>query len=201
MSTKKISLVVLLIATCLAGTAIYIMNESGNSSATTVDDSEPLEVRSLPRYGISFSYPQTYTLQEVARQEGEVTTFREGVYLYDSQALADAEAAEATEWPPSISISIYDNPALVASEDWGSGMLQYIQADQVVGELNERTVSGRPAFEYQSDGLYMSDNIVFEHEDFLIVISGEWFEEGDQLRRDMARLVSTLELQTPSPER
>ncbi len=155
-------------------------------------------VRSYPQYGIAFSYPTSYEFMVEPPLAGEVTTLLETFVMYPATEYAAVRSGiVAGEWPPAIRVAVYKDPRSVQSELTGSAAHDLLAGFSIRDDISERTVQGIAGIEFLADGLYLSDNIIFAHEGFIFHISAEWVNEDDDQRRDMAQLVSTLQLSLP----
>jgi hypothetical protein len=139
------------------------------------------------RLGFSFSIPDGFTvdnLLESAEIEAEYD-FRGQIELWST---ADHEAIQAgayeggTEYPPNVSITVYNNPERRSPQDWVEGSNRFLR----LGEYSTVMVAGQEAIAFTSDGLYRNENIVFSspHSENIVVVSyaegGEGYEQAFQ---------------------
>ena len=172
---------------------------SSQATEEAITEAPAWMIRSYPHYGLSFSYPSSYEFFSELPLEGEVTTLLETFVMYPATEYAAVRSGLVPgEWPPAIRVAVYADPR-TEPEIVGTAAADLLAGFTIVGNITERTVLGVSALEFVSDGLYRADNIILAHEGFIFHISGEWVNEDDVQRRDMAQLVSTLELSIPIP--
>lgn len=192
---KVIVSVVAVLALVAAGW--WYMASTGDGSVTTdqLSDSQFREV-DASQFGLRFEYrtaPDGYVLTERSREEGEVTTFQHIYSLVRAVEYAELQASdEPREGPPTISISIFQNPAGRSAGEWGTGFAQYASAGEPVGDIVKATVDGVDGVEYLADGLYMSDQILITVGDWLYLFRGEWITADAQIRQDFHEIVASV---------
>jgi len=138
-------------------------------------------------YGISFSYPDTYALNE-QHVEGRHT-----IVLADKEALA--AAPENGEGPTAITFDIIMNPDNLAPSQWvkDNPLSNYQLSPD--GTLASSTRDGTEAVAYVWDGLYRGESYVFDHGEDIVMASVTMFELTDQIKKDFEGILRTLVLQ------
>ena len=143
--------------------------------------------------GIQFSYamvPSGYVLEERApinaknNLEKVLTLFRAEDKL--------KEIPIGGEWPPVISISIFTNLQKEQPRSWADKNTEYSNINLKMGEVIEISVGGKKAIRYTADGLYASENVVALHEDKIYVITGQFIDQGSDIRRDFESVLSSI---------
>ncbi|HVU75535.1 MAG TPA: hypothetical protein VHD38_01700 [Candidatus Paceibacterota bacterium] len=140
-------------------------------------------------YGISFSYPETYTLQESDISEGAK---HHEISLIDTKALASAPSE--SEGPTAMTFDIY--PANGKdTETW----IEQTQASNfnlsVDKQMHDATVDGTPAVAYTWDGLYRGNSFVFAHKGNIVMASVTYMTTDDQILKDFTGVLKSVQLQ------
>jgi hypothetical protein len=102
---------------------------------------------------------------------------------------AHTSANPPTEQPPTLTVSVYDNPGREALEEWKTRLSLQPTQEQ------ELTVAGRPAIAYSSTGLYEYDNVLVTSPDGLSVIhfSVGYLGTDDAIRDGLDVVVTTFQ--------
>lgn len=198
----KQTLIVTTMVALLAVGTWYVWSAVWNKSSeetphiAEIDEEDWEEIISA-EYDFSFWYPFTgpdaYQVDEIVPEEGEITTLSYQYILTRADDYADyVDADEPREGPPTISISIFENPAKRTAQEWGSGFAEYASAGVRVGDIVPATVGGIDGVEYLADGLYMSDQILVTVGSWLYLFRGEWLAADDQIRRDFNDIVGSV---------
>jgi hypothetical protein len=131
-------------------------------------------------YGLSFVYPENYEIKES--------------YISDPQAPRNAITLSDQSGGELIKIEIFSNSlSQTPLKAWimQSPASLYGQSD---GQLIEASIDGTPAYSYTLTGESQGKVTVFEHNGYIVSISGE-YEDGSEARRDYNRLISNISLQ------
>ena len=142
-------------------------------------------------YGISFSYPDTYALQE--REVGNGERYHYVITLIDKGALANIP--QDGEGPPAISIDIYQNDIEKQKiEKWirGNGFSNFKLSPD--GAISTTTVAALEAYAYTWDGLYRGESVVFAHRENIIMVSVTYLSPDDAIRSDFSNILASLAL-------
>ena len=139
-------------------------------------------------YGISFTYPETYTLQERNITEG---TPHYSVTLVDTDDLTGVP--EGGEGPTAMSFDIYPAGGK-DTETW----IEQSQASNfnlsVDKVMHDATVGGMPAVAYTWDGLYRGNSFVFAHKGNIIMASATYMTTDDQILKDFTNVLKSVSL-------
>ena len=142
-------------------------------------------------YGISFSYPDAYALEE--REAGNGERYRYVITLIDKGALANVP--QDGEGPPAISIDIFQNNLDKQKvEEWIRGNSYSNFKLPPDGALASTTVAGRDAYAYRWDGLYRGESVVFAHKDNIIMASVTYLSPEDAIHSDFLQILASLAL-------
>jgi hypothetical protein len=168
-----------------------IAQSSDSSAETEQSDSTVYE---SDRLGFSFKVPDGFTVDnslESAEIEGEFD-FRGHIELWSNADYEDVQAGAyegGTEYPPNVSITVYNNPEQLSPQDWVEGSNRFLR----LGEYRTVTVAGQDAIAFESDGLYRNQEVVFPSsngEDIIVISYAEGSEGYEQAFQE---IVSTFE--------
>src|SRR3989344_2979440 len=115
-------------------------------------------------HGISFTYPDTYILNEMEVGNGE--RWHYNITLIDKLTIA--------EWVNNVS---YSNFKLILG-----------------GALTSITLEDKEALAYTWEGLYRGDSIVFEHDGNIVMLSVTYLSPEDDIISDFVNIALSLEL-------
>jgi hypothetical protein len=140
-------------------------------------------------YGISFTYPETYTLQEHDAKDGKA---RHTITLTRSEELANIP--EGGEGPTAMTFDIYpakgmDTETWIESADASNFTLS------VDKQMHDATVGGAPAVAYTWDGLYRGNSFVFAHKGNIIMASVTYMTTDDKILSDFTGVLQSVKLQ------
>ncbi len=134
--------------------------------------------------GISFSYPDKYTLTERDLGAGQ-----KAITLIE-----DTTVVENSEGPTAISI-VYHQGQTATPDTWVKTS-HYSNYNLKIGEYQEVKFRDLPGVFYTADGLYVSDNHVFSYNNSIVHISVTYITQDDAIRKDLARMLKTLKFAT-----
>lgn len=144
----------------------------------------------------SFVYhDDEYVRVPVIESDVPGNTFASGYMIFDRvEYEAFLNSTEPREGPPAISVMVYNNPNGYTSEEWvmRETLLSNYQQGQV---LNSITVDGVEGVRYVTDGLYMSNNVVFESDGRIYVISGSYIETNSAIVDEFNFIVENFEIE------
>lgn len=161
---------------------------SNNAGENTTATSTPQrQSYASTAYGLSFTYPDTYVLDERDITEGIPS---HTIVLMD--AMAAANIPVGGEGPASIAISIFDAATTSAREWVESSVASNFQL--AAGSMTDTTIDGKSAVAYRTDGLYATDNIVVVHNSRAYMFSVGWVAESDAIVNDFQNLVASVDL-------
>ena len=136
-----------------------------------------------PSLGISFDYPDKYTLTE--RDLG-------GQYVVT--LIEDTTPRENSEGPTSINL-VVNKGQTSTPESWvkTSPASNY---NSNFGEYEVVKFNDLSGVFYTADGLYLSDNHVFSYNNSIVHISVTYITKDDVIRKDLAKMLKTLKFAT-----
>lgn len=146
-----------------------------------------------PAYGISFQYPERYTLTETPMEGGTVVTILE----------KNIEIPRNGEGPTAITVSMYrDAPA---AKGGPSGSEIWITTSSSSNfNLSSMTTPGatqvgnQDGYLYTWDGLYQGTTVVTEHEGNIIAFAVTYDGETDMEKREaFTDLIASVEFMEP----
>ncbi len=182
---KNIFLVLILIL-LLAGGGYYLWQSGVSEEPEPVTEVEDNEYHSA-HYGVSFSYPDTYTMTE--HDQGTAERMVHTVVLIDS-AYANSGGMEG---PPAIAVSVFENPENESLETWIRGN-SYSNFKLATDEtLTPTTVGGVPALAYTHSGLYETDAVVVMQNGRVYMFTAGWISADDQIRDDFKEVLNSVE--------
>ncbi len=152
-----------------------------------------LKQYSSSTYGFSFSYPANYFIVESESASGERNQ-HSIVLLEDTQANRDllANPQSATEAPPTITISLYQNNIDPYTNDGFIHNTNFSNFKLSDGNLLEVTVGGEKAQRYSATGLYENDNVVVARSNYVYMFTGFYSGVQDAIRADFNALVDSV---------
>lgn len=114
------------------------------------------------KLGISFNLPQNYFIQEYSFSNSMYSGFDLYEDTESNRLLLGGEIVG--ELPVSISCVAFENPEDISVDEWvNSDEFKDLFFVQSVDLSEENIIPDISAYEYDSDGLYASKNIVFKH--------------------------------------
>lgn len=183
----RIVVLIVLLAVLLVGG--YLWQNRGTKEVPIVE--ETTQVYTSTSYGFSFTYPNTYVLEE--RELGSGERFHHNITLIDREA--GANIPQNGEGPPSITIDVIQNDIDGLSvTEWVNNDSRSnfkLSPDSV---LASTTVADREAVRYTWDGLYRGESVVFEHNGSIIMVSVSLFEPADTIRSNFAEILSSFQV-------
>lgn len=178
-----------------------------HDDATLVTDSEPetYAAVSAPDLGLAFQYrtaPNGYVLHTLEKNEQTDPDFER---LYTLMLATDYEfmqgQLEASEWPPSIGITVYKNSNHETASTWVDAHPEFSNSQLIAGAVNrDVTVAGVRAVRYTVDGLYLVDTIVVANGEFIYVLTGAYLDVETLIRKDFAVVVDSVQFTSLSAE-
>jgi hypothetical protein len=148
-----------------------------------LSSSGPMKKYESSSLGISFSYPDKYTLTERDLGSQYVVTLVE-----------DTSPRENSEGPTSINF-VVNKGQTSTPESWirTSPASNY---NLKIGEYEEVKFRDLPGVFYTADGLYLSDNHIFSYNNSIVHISVTYLTQDDVIRKDLAKILKTLKFAT-----
>ncbi len=143
--------------------------------------------------GLKFEYPtgpSGYVLDE--RMPVDLGTGLVRVVILTRSEDALQHAPVGGEFPPVITIAIFENPKKQSSRVWADENTQYSNINLAQGEITETVVGGANAISYFADGLYASENRVVAHGENVYVITGQFIEENSPIHQDFVSILNSI---------
>ncbi len=190
MSTSTRFLTIAAVVVLGAGIYFYVagfLPDTNNQQPPQVS-TDP--IYSSDKYGISFSYPETYQLTEM-HAEGSAMREHHTIVL---QQKTDLPAPEGGEGPPSITIDIYQNNLdNRATEDWirGDSRSNFKLGD---GTIASTTIDGKPALSYRWSGLYEGTTVAMARPDWIYAFNVTYLEMGADIIQDFVALRENVQI-------
>jgi hypothetical protein len=166
-----------------------------SSDSPTQTEQSDSTVYESDRLGFSFTVPNGFTLDnslESAEIEAEYD-FRGQIELWSNADYEDIQAGAyegGTEYPPNVSITVYNNPEQLSPQDWVEGSNRFLR----LGEYSMVTVAGQEAIGFDSDGLYRNENVVFSNPNSGDIVVISHAEGGEGYEQAFQQIISTFEL-------
>lgn len=177
----------------IAAGAIFVIATDDSPMPTTDpvgEEQSRMQTYSSDEYGISFSYPDSYTLTEID-VPGSALREQHSIVL---QRTEDLPAPEGGEGPPSITIDIYQNDLdSQTTEGW---IRNTSQSNFKLGDmtLRETTIDGKDALSYRWDGLYSGTTVAIARPSWVYAFNVMYLEMGDPLVRDFVSIRDSVRL-------
>lgn len=197
---NRFTLIFIIVAAVAVGTYYSYLGEDLGGKTGLLET----ESYSSDRYGISFSYPNYYYLEERLVGNGEREQYAI-VLMEDTEEnreLREGRNPVPREGPPTITITAYqnnlDNLSLV---DWLTKTNTSNFKLSPDGKYASTTISGKEAISYRHSGLYEADVAAFRHGDWLIAWTTQYLAPEDAIRKDSEAMRETLTFKDPAAPR
>jgi hypothetical protein len=141
-------------------------------------------------YGISFTYPENYTVTE-ADAAGSEMRKRHAITLIRK---ADLPVPQGGEGPTSITIEMYQNNLdKQTTEQWilNSNESNFKLSN---GVMATTTIDGLPARSYRWSGLYEGTTIVTAQPNWIYVLSVTYLEMGSDIVQDFVKIKESVKI-------
>lgn len=155
-----------------------------------VQATSTLQQYSSAEYGIAFSYPESYVLEERdapgsgMRKHHVITLMRK----------ADLPPPVNGEGPPAITIEMYQNDL---DKQTTEGWIRNTSASNWKlgeGRLATTTVSGLPALSYRWSGLYEGTSIALAQQKWVYVLSVTYLDMGADIIQDFVAIRDSIQI-------
>jgi hypothetical protein len=183
MAIRTLSVLVALIIAVIGGVYLYV-----HSNAAPVQNTAQAKTYSSSTYGLSFTYPSDYEVEEHPSTEANMVGT---IVLIRSEDRAHIPAN--SDGPPTISISVFKNAKKQFPLQWAQQNVAYSNYQQKVGSETELVVGGANALGYSADGLYLFQVIVVATGDNMYVLSGSYSDEDSLLYQDFNTIVDSVQ--------
>ncbi len=176
----------------IAGFVIYRSGALSGIDGSGVTLPTSTKTYESPAYGIAFQYPDTYAIQE-HDAPGSALRKHHSVVLMDR--VAASSTPEGGEGPTAITIDIFQNDLdKLSVENWVRNTSNSNFKLSVDGNLVPLQIAGKQALGYTWDGLYRGDSVVLDHNKNIVMLSVTYNETSDQIHKDFAYILATLQL-------
>lgn len=170
----------------------YIDTTTQEGTAETPDTgSVAMPTYTSEKYGVSFSYPSSYTLSE---RDAEGSAMREH-HTITLIATADLPLPVAGEGPPAITIDIYQNDLdALTTENWIRNSAESNFKLSPEGRLASTTIDAKPALSYRWSGLYEGTTIALAQPRWIYAFSVTYLEPGAPIVQDFVSFKETVRI-------
>jgi hypothetical protein len=183
---KTVLGIIVIVSLLVLGNGLYAyLNNTADSGVR-----DGLQEYSNATYGISFTYPATYILNETEAAGSAERTH----HVITLMRKEDLPLPEAGEGPPSITIEVYQNNLdKQTTEDW---IRNTSASNFKLGEgvLASTTISGLPALSYRWSGLYEGTTIVLARSSRVYVFSVTYLEMGAPIIQDFVAIRDSVRI-------
>lgn len=182
---------ILIVLVILAGLSFFVTQIDDDKTIETVNNQEV--TFSDTELGLEFDYrvgPLGYVLEETTPANAQNNLVRILTLIKSEDKLG--EVPLGGEWPPVISVSIFENSKKQLPQAWADENIQYSNINLKFGEVFESLVGGAKAIRYMSDGLYASENAVIMNGDNIYLVNGQFIDEDSSIRRDFLLLLESI---------
>lgn len=141
-------------------------------------------------YGLSFSYPATYVLNET-EAPGSALRKHHIITLIRTE---DLPLPVDGEGPPAITVNIYQNNLdNQTTEKWirGSNASNFKLGDDI---LASTTIGGLPALSFRWSGLYDGTTIALARPDWIYAFTVTYFEMGAPIVQDFVTIRDSVKI-------
>lgn len=183
---NKIFLLVVFVLVILISVFYFIIKPSSDESLSNDYESE--------KFGIRFSYPKNYFIASENGIDGERIQHAI-VLIEDTPENREFFANQnlATESPPTITISIFqnnlDNYTLKSFVE-GTSFSNFKLSD---GKTTETTIGGEEALKYRATGLYENENVVAVRPNYVYMFTVFFNAPTDRILSDFETILQSVE--------
>ncbi len=142
------------------------------------------------KYGLSFSYPATYLLNEFDI-DGDTSHAHHAIVLIMKK---DLPLPVGGEGPTAITVDLYQNTANKYTTEQWIRTARESNFSLSEGILASTTISNLPALSYRWDGLYHGTTIVSAKPDWIYAFTVTYFEMGDDIIQDFVKIRDSAEI-------
>ncbi len=193
--TKKNLIILLIILVVSGGIYVYFRD----SITKEPQENEGLYAYSSQNFDLALRYPRPYFLTE--RNESSSERLKSALILAldtpENRRVMSGEEP-GREFPPTITIGIYQNLENYTAEEWVRGM-SFSNFKLSDGKLSTTTVGEELALAYTATGLYENKNIVLARNNLIYMFTVFYFSPTDQIIKDFDSLLKTVKF-TPIPD-
>lgn len=155
---------------------------------------------------IQFEYktaPDGYVVENLSsfiRNEVEGVEVIAAYRVINEREKIELETSErGREGPPTINILVFKNNENYTAREWVDAVSQYSNIGLLIGSVNEAvSIGGKDAIQYRADGLYLSENVVVAHGDYIYHFVGFFHGEDTPIYQDFLSLIDSVEFTSSS---
>ena len=189
---KKILVVSLIISAIVSAFYWYFSNDLKQVSPEPESTFETLESTTISH--LSFSYrksPNGYLLINDYQKWPEdiissISLFSKRDYEWFSKP------GFLGEGPPYFTISVFKNPDRMAAQAWSETNPAASNIELIDSPAVSTEVGGVEGIYYFAFGLYLFDTYVFAYGDEIYLLSGAYYEKGDEYHQNISDVMSTV---------
>jgi hypothetical protein len=186
MRSRNVIITIIFLAV-LSGTFLFFQDKK---NTIRKDENSAFQKYSNSEYGLSFTYPSNYLLEE-SDSLGSGMRKHHIINLINKK---DLPAPEGGEGAPSIIIGIYQNNLdKQTTEQWirNSSDSNFKLGE---GRLSTTTISGLPALSYRWSGLYEGTTIAVAEPNWVYSFTVDYLEMGDQIVQDFVSVRDSIKI-------
>lgn len=195
--------ILIVIALILIASGFYYYWTSSVSQPQPVDEvvstnEASYEVFSDTNAGVQFAYktaPNGYVVDDLSAFIGEEdTSVYQVLRVMNEREKIEMETSEGgREGPPTINIMVFENTENLTASQWVDATPRFSNIELAVGDVDrDAVVGGANAVRYQTDGLYMTDNVVVAHGEFMYHFTGSFLEPNVGIHQDFKQLIDSI---------
>lgn len=177
---------------------MYTSSKSDSRPEVVVNTGSAYSVFTDPIVGLSFEYktaPDGYVVDDPSSFIGEdepsvIKVFR----VINEREKIELETSEGgREGPPTVSIMVFKNDLKQTASQWVDSVPRFSNIQFAIGDVDrDAVVAGANAVRYRTDGLYLSENAVVAHGDYVYHFAGAFLEEEAVIYQDFMNLLESI---------
>jgi len=185
MNTKKIIVIIVLIAVILAIMKIEYDREPGST----------LKTYSSKELGISFSYPEYYFLEEKNEENRRVLILTEDTE--ENRLLREGlpENTPGRDGPVAITFQVFPNTKNQTAKDWVKDSTSSNFRLSTDGKIEETIISNKIGARYSTTGLYEAKNVVITVKNYILMVSGTYIDPTDRIISDYEAILKNIHIE------
>jgi len=172
--------------------------EAGLGEDSQINDQASYDVFSSAYAGFMFEYkvsPDGYVVEDlspfISADDADVLQVFRVINEREKIELDNSEVGR--EGPPTISLMVFENNKRLTASQWVDTNSRFSNINFLMGQVDrDAVVGGTNAVRYRTDGLYLNDNVVVAHGDYMYHFSGSFLEENSMIHLDFKRLIGSV---------
>ena len=137
-------------------------------------------------YGFSFDYKKGNSGYTLTENETEDLL----VILTHQSELHSFSTSTPGEYPPAITVRIYENKPIVPPDRWLQKNAQRVLP--VPSSEKEVVLPVGKGLSFESDGLYRTQHVLLSKDQHVYLISGEYIDRESQIAKDFFEIINTF---------